>query len=181
MEHVRLIRDYLGEGSPRYKHSIEVSKLVMEIVGSSYEYSQHATIAALLHDIGYSEEVNFTGFHPVDGYRFLRAKGYVKDILDVVLHHSLAREDYLHNHSTKELEDYKEIILSDRAQKILEIVSYADWHTDGQGNRVSVDGRYADILDRHGHNSKVGEFMLSIRPQIDDICKKVEKDYKIKY
>ena len=46
--------------------------------------------AAFLHDIGYAPELAMTGFHPLDGARFVRAHGEER-IARIVAHHSGAR------------------------------------------------------------------------------------------
>ena len=38
---------------------------------------QEAYCAALLHDVGYIDELQDTGFHPIDGAKFLEEKGHV--------------------------------------------------------------------------------------------------------
>ncbi|MFF2798176.1 HD domain-containing protein, partial [Lysinibacillus xylanilyticus] len=46
--------------------------------------------AAYLHDIGYSRDLKVTGFHPYDGYVYLKEKGWNEDVCLLVLHHSEA-------------------------------------------------------------------------------------------
>jgi len=47
--------------------------------------------AAWLHDIGYGPDVADTGFHPLDGARFLRGVGVGDRVARLVAHHSCAR------------------------------------------------------------------------------------------
>jgi putative nucleotidyltransferase with HDIG domain len=47
--------------------------------------------AAWLHDIGYAPELEGTGFHPVDGARYLREQGFDERVVSLVAHHSCAR------------------------------------------------------------------------------------------
>src|ERR1051326_5635413 len=44
--------------------------------------------AAWLHDIGYSPAVRDTGHHPLDGARFLAARGWPARLCALVAHHS---------------------------------------------------------------------------------------------
>lgn len=46
---------------------------------------------AWLHDIGYSPSIRQTGFHPVDGARYLRQRGWPVAIQELVAHHSGSR------------------------------------------------------------------------------------------
>src|ERR1700722_19588765 len=49
------------------------------------------TAAAWLHDIGYAPDLHDTGFHPLDGARYLRRTGLVSDVVcRLVAHHSCA-------------------------------------------------------------------------------------------
>lgn len=50
------------------------------------------TAAAILHDIGYTPRLTVTGFHPLDGARFLRDEcGADKRLTRLVTNHSFAR------------------------------------------------------------------------------------------
>jgi putative nucleotidyltransferase with HDIG domain len=44
--------------------------------------------AAWLHDIGYSQELVDSGFHPLDGARYLRDQGWDPVVVQLVAHHS---------------------------------------------------------------------------------------------
>src|SRR4051812_14989627 len=44
--------------------------------------------SAWLHDIGYAHEVVRTGFHPLDGARFLETIGFPRRVVCLVAHHS---------------------------------------------------------------------------------------------
>jgi HD superfamily phosphodiesterase len=44
--------------------------------------------AAWLHDIGYGPGVRATGFHPLDGARFLRSQGFPELVVSLVAFHS---------------------------------------------------------------------------------------------
>lgn len=44
--------------------------------------------AAWLHDVGYAPELSTTGFHPLDGARYLDAEGFPSRVVHLVAHHS---------------------------------------------------------------------------------------------
>ena len=46
--------------------------------------------AAVLHDIGYSPVLARVRFHPLDGARFLSARGWDARVVALVAHHSAA-------------------------------------------------------------------------------------------
>src|SRR5215471_6593190 len=47
--------------------------------------------AAWLHDIGYAPELAVTGFHPLDGARYLRRVGADGQVVSLVAYHSCAQ------------------------------------------------------------------------------------------
>ena len=47
--------------------------------------------AAWLHDIGYAPELVETGFHPLDGARYLRRVGVDEQVVSLVAYHSCAQ------------------------------------------------------------------------------------------
>lgn len=47
--------------------------------------------AAWLHEIGYAAEVQDTGFHPIDGARYLEGRRWPAEIANLVAHHSGSR------------------------------------------------------------------------------------------
>nr|WP_244167179.1 HD domain-containing protein [Micromonospora marina] len=52
---------------------------------------QHLLVAAaFLHDIGYSPEIRDTGFHALDGARWLRRNGFEPRLAGLVAYHSCA-------------------------------------------------------------------------------------------
>ncbi|EEP73100.1 metal dependent phosphohydrolase [Micromonospora sp. ATCC 39149] len=59
--------------------------------GGSDSEGEVLLTAAWLHDIGYAAAPHDTGFHPVDGARYLQALGWASRIVGLVAHHSAAR------------------------------------------------------------------------------------------
>ena len=67
----------LAELPRRQAHVAGVARAAAEVVGKHAFAEQDEIIAAAwLHDIGYAEPLNRTGFHPVDGARFLRDSSF---------------------------------------------------------------------------------------------------------
>ncbi len=75
----------------RWAHSLGVAKrarFLGPIMGHDAELLE---AAAILHDIGYSPAIATTGFHPLDGARFLRDQEEADDrVTWLVAHHSCA-------------------------------------------------------------------------------------------
>ena len=103
--------------------------------------------AAWLHDIGYSEQLTFTGFHPLDGARHLRETGNW-DLAVLVAHHSGARfiADYVGLGDELAVYPFAVTALTDA-------LTAADQTVGPLGSRVPVEQRMADMLQRHGPHS----------------------------
>jgi hypothetical protein len=104
--------------------------------------------AAWLHDIGYARRLRETGFHPIDGARYLQRSGWPPEIYDLVAHHSGARFLAAAIGLEDALRRYPFLIgpLSDA-------LTVADQSTGPHGEHTTVERRLADQLRRHGPNS----------------------------
>ncbi|MEP9394910.1 MULTISPECIES: HD domain-containing protein [Gordonia] len=104
--------------------------------------------AAWLHDIGYVPALRDTGFHPVDGARYLCAHTWPKLIADLVAHHSGARfvADERGLGSVLAAFDFTEDALSDA-------LTIADQTAGPCGRVMLVEDRMIDMLARHGSES----------------------------
>lgn len=67
---------------------VETARCVGEMFGE--EDRSYLIAAAYTHDIGYAPSLMNTGFHPLDGARYLRSLGYER-LACLVAHHSEAR------------------------------------------------------------------------------------------
>jgi predicted hydrolase (HD superfamily) len=86
-----LARSHLAADLPqRWRHVRGVAHHASQIAPSVAGSDDTLVCAAWLHDIGYAPEVAASGFHPLDGARFLAAAGVSKRLLGLVAHHSRA-------------------------------------------------------------------------------------------
>ncbi|MGB7980151.1 MAG: HD domain-containing protein [Candidatus Nanopelagicales bacterium] len=108
------------------------------------EEAELLVAAATLHDIGYSQRIARTGFHPLDGGVFLRAEGYPDRLARLVANHSLAvlTADEHGIHDLAEQFPQEEGLLADA-------LAYADMHSAPDGQIIPVERRLADIARRH--------------------------------
>lgn len=100
--------------------------------------------AAWLHDIGYAAELVDTGFHLLDGARYLRAEGYPDRVVDLVAHHSGARFEAAERDLRTELAEFE---LEDTP--VMDALVTADLTTGPAGEQVSYQQRIAEILRRY--------------------------------
>jgi hypothetical protein len=119
--------------------------------------------AAWLHDIGYSPELVDTGFHPLDGARYLRDVHDADRVLcSLVGHHSCAVIEAEERGLAGELSG--EFLTADPV--LGDALSYCDMTTTPDGGPVSVHGRLSAIRERYGPHSLVTRFTLKAEPSL---------------
>ena len=74
----------------RWRHVRSVARRAKWVAGE-LSLSDDLVAAAWLHDIGYAPELAETGFHPLDGARFLRRVGIDEQVVSLVAYHSCAQ------------------------------------------------------------------------------------------
>ncbi len=110
--------------------------------------------AAILHDVGYASELVSTGFHPVDGARYLRSIGWDDRVVSLVAHHSCARVE------AEQLGLGAAIVEFEPGEaELTEFLIFSDMTTSPDGLPVTVDERLAEILERYGPESQKARFV----------------------
>jgi hypothetical protein len=107
--------------------------------------------AAWLHDIGYAAPVHDTGFHPLDGARYLRGRGWPPVIAGLVAHHSGARFVAAVRGLDTELADFADPMFC--RGRLADALTWADQTISPTGQMVDPGTRMADMLTRHGPDS----------------------------
>ncbi|GGV75649.1 hypothetical protein GCM10010228_39610 [Streptomyces massasporeus] len=87
-----LAESLLAEPLPRrWKHCLGVAERARTIALVLDQDADLLEAAAVLHDIGYAPDLAKTGFHPLDGARYLRdVAGADNRVINLVAHHSCA-------------------------------------------------------------------------------------------
>ena len=106
--------------------------------------------AAWLHDIGYGPEIAHTGFHPLDGARYLERYAAPQRLINLVANHSCARFEADERGMLPELSSY-ELEVGPVADALI----WADMTTGPTGQTVTVEDRLAEILRRYTAESPV--------------------------
>jgi len=109
--------------------------------------------AAWVHDIGYAAELRETGFHPLDGARWLRACGHER-LASLVAYHSGAWYEAATRGLAEALGEFAE-----EQSIVADLLTYCDLTTDAGGRRVAVSARLAEIGRRYGRDSHVSRGM----------------------
>lgn len=115
--------------------------------------------AGWLHDIGYSPSVAATGFHPLDGARYVRALGWDERVCRLVAHHTDAR----HHAATKHLADMLGVEFPGLDGLEQDVLWAADATCGPSGERLSLGERIAEVGRRYGRDHAVTANMNASR------------------
>jgi hypothetical protein len=128
------------------------------------------TAAALLHDIGYAPSLADTGFHPLDGARYLRDVEHADPMLcRLVAHHSCAiieaEERGLANVLAREFKP--------APRNLDDALIYCDLTTGPDGQRMTIEQRLADIRARYGPTDLVTRALARSAPRLEAAASRV--------
>lgn len=168
-----LARQLLEEPLPRrWSHTQGVAQRAASLALVLGEDADLLEAAAWLHDIGYSPGLVDTGFHPLDGARYLRDVAAADDRLcRLVAHHSCAvyeaGERGLHDALSKEF--------APERTNLVEALTYCDMTTDPYGRHLDVADRLAEIHSRYGPEHLVSRSIAAATPCITSAVRTVER------
>lgn len=150
-----LAGELLGVDSRRWRHSASAARQA-ELLGSriSAFNAETLTAAAWVHDIGYAGAISATGFHPLDGARFLRNRGE-HALACLTAHHSNADVEARHRGLTDELAEFEA-----PTGPALDALTFCDMTSGPTGARVTFDERLAEILKRYGPEDVIGRSIV---------------------
>ncbi|MEO3978384.1 HD domain-containing protein [Streptomyces sp. CAU 1734] len=128
--------------------------------------------AAVLHDVGYAPRLAVTGFHPLDGARFLRDEhGADERLVRLVANHSFALLEAEERGLRKTLEAEFPLL---EEPLVVDALVYCDMTTTPDGEQTTAQERVAEILGRYGTDSLVGRFIRRASPEIFSAVERVE-------
>jgi hypothetical protein len=120
--------------------------------------------AAFLHDIGYAPELHDTGFHPLDGARYLNDTPQASDMLcRLVAHHSCAFIEADERGLAARLAAEYEMPPGNLSDALI----YCDMTTGPDGRHIPVAQRLADIRARYGPDDPVGRAIARSAPLLN--------------
>lgn len=126
--------------------------------------------AAWLHDVGYSPEVAVTGFHPLDGARWLRDHRWPAETCSLVAWHTAALEEALVYGLGEQLaaEFNPPLSLAGTA------LAWADLTSSPRGERWDAEQRLTDILNRYPPGTRVHQGTRRSLPSLRAAVEEVE-------
>jgi putative nucleotidyltransferase with HDIG domain len=145
-----LARSVLADLPERWRHTMGVAYRATELAGALDDPADGDVLiaAAWLHDIGYAPALRETGFHPLDGARYLNRHGWPARLCGLVAHHSEAGCVAAVHGLADQLAAFGR-----EHSPVADALTYADQTVGPHGRRMTVDERLADMLRRHGPGS----------------------------
>ncbi|GAA4598000.1 HDIG domain-containing protein [Planotetraspora phitsanulokensis] len=167
-----LAKQLLAEPLPRrWAHTQGVAARAMALAPILGDETDKLTAAAYLHDVGYSPELVDTGFHPLDGARYLRDVANADDTLcRLVAHHSCAVNEAAERH----LYDALTAEFDEERPELVEALTYCDMTTGPDGTHLQVTERLAEIHSRYGPEHLVSRSITASTPCILAAVRAVE-------
>ncbi|WP_160148714.1 HD domain-containing protein [Amycolatopsis alkalitolerans] len=148
-----LSQRYLARGLPgRWAH-VRATAAVATRIGPlllAPDERDLLVAASVLHDIGYARPLVLSGFHPLDGARFLRRAGAPMRLCALVANHSAAAGVARLRGLAGELAEFP-----DEATTLRDALWYCDMSVGVSGEPTTFDRRIADIRMRHVPDSFV--------------------------
>jgi hypothetical protein len=125
-----------------------------------------------LHDIGYAPALAVTGFHPLDGARYLRDRqDAAPAVCALVAHHSGAVAEAAERGLSEPL--LAEFPLTGHSGEQVIAITYCDFTTGPRGERLSPEERIAEILSRYEPGSPVHRAVQTSAPHLLGKCREV--------
>jgi hypothetical protein len=155
----------------RYEHVVGVAWRARMLAQSlATRESETLVAAAWLHDVGYAPALQSSGFHPLDGARYLDRRGFSADVIALVAFHSGARIEAELRGLSGTLDD--EFGRPD--PDLLDFLTFCDMTTGPRGQRMTVDERLEEILERYGPTDLVHRSVASSADQLRATVRDVE-------
>lgn len=126
--------------------------------------------AAVLHDIGYAPHLAVTGFHPLDGARFLADAGADERLCGLVAHHSCAFREAELRGLSGELAEWV-----DEGTTLRDALWWADMSTTPDGRLTNVHDRIEEIQKRYGPEDLVTFFIRQAKSELVAAVERTEE------
>jgi putative nucleotidyltransferase with HDIG domain len=147
----------------RWAHSRGVAVRARDLAPVLGKDAELVEAAAWLHDIGYAPDLAVTGFHPLDGARYLRDVQHASPVLcALVAHHSCAAVEAEERGLADELAGE----FPAAPDLLLAALTYCDMTTSPDGDHVSFGWRIEDIHSRYGPTHRVTRAIGRALPQL---------------
>jgi hypothetical protein len=159
----------------RWRHSSGVAARAAGIAVASSRLRDLLVAAAWLHDIGYALPLVDTGFHPIDGARYLRGLDVDEAIVNLVAHHSCARVEA----QLRGLDGLLQREFARDESLPHDELCFCDQTTSPDGELVDVAERLAEIRRRYEEGHVVRLFVDLAEAELVATVRRVEARYDL--
>lgn len=168
-----LAESMLAEPLPRrWAHSLGVAEKAKQLRPILGEDAELLEAAAVLHDVGYSPSIATTGFHPLDGARFLRDQESADErVVRLVAHHSCALLEAEQRGLREELSSEFEL----ERPELTDALIFCDMTTTPDGKPTTAGERLGEIARRYGPGDIVTKFITIATPEIHGAVERVQE------
>lgn len=160
---------YLRPLGRRWHHVAAVGALAGRIAPAFGDDAETLVAAAYLHDIGYAPVLAVTGFHPLDGGRFVRDQGLDR-IACLVAHHSGARLEA----QLRGIDGYGDEFRFEDGP-LDHALTFCDLTTGPDGSPVSLTRRVEEITERYGPDAVTARAITAGVPEFERACRLTEQ------
>lgn len=161
-------QSYLEPLGRRWSHVAAVGASAERIAPAFGADGEALVAAAYLHDIGYAPALSVTGFHPLDGGRFVRAQGH-DQLARLVAHHSGGRLEA----RLRGFDGYcDEFPFEDGP--LDHALTFCDLTTGPDGLPVSLQRRVEEISERYGPEAVTARAIAAGVPEFERACRLTE-------
>lgn len=169
-----LARKHLEAPLPRrWAHTQGVARQARTLAPILGDQADLLEAAAWLHDIGYAPDLVDTGFHPLDGARYLRDTRQANSGLTrLVAHHTCALIEARERGLGVELVTE----FAPDPPRLSEFLLYCDMTTTPDGQPATVRERLSEIRDRYGPGNVVTRFIDLAEPVLIDSASRVHQE-----
>jgi hypothetical protein len=154
----------------RWRHVRSVARRARWAAGQ-LALSDDLVAAAWLHDIGYVPQLIDTGFHPLDGARYVRRAGMDGQVASLVAYHSCAQIEA----QVRGLGDVLASEFSPGDPLLTDVLLYCDMTTGPEGDYVRPADRLVEIRGRYGPDHEVTRFVELAASEILATAGRVEE------
>lgn len=154
----------------RWRHVRAVARRA-RWVAKQLSLSEDLVAAAWLHDIGYAPQLVLTGFHPLDGARYLRREGVDATVVSLVAYHSCAQIEA----DVRGLSAELTAEFSPAESLLTDALLYCDMTTGPDGDSVRPADRLVEIRGRYGPDHEVTRFVELAASEILTTAGRVEE------
>ena len=152
----------------RWRHVQAVAAQAERLSGLLGGSGELLVAAAWLHDIGYAPTLAVTGFHPLDGARFLREEGAEDRLASLVAHHSCA----VHEARVRGLDGVLLAEFKREESPTYDALVFCDMTTGPAGESVTYRARMDEIQERYGPGHEVTQAVELGRSDLTGCCER---------